>query len=519
MALMILEPDLPNDLETVSKDFCNFPAWKHLSHEDLPLYGCKDADATTRLWQETERQLVQEGLKGIFDTSMEVLPLTLDMWWTGLKIDTKRMEEMAGECREREARAESGLNEFVRKLPSRVRDLQRVESDLDDVVAGTKAATGRERVAARKALGIKIEELRDLVCPNWNSPTQLVGLLKEMGIEVPLDKDTKQPTTGAAVLQEMVRKNPEKNAPLLGVIHLRKAEKERSTFLSQKVDDQNRIHPQIIMTRSHDEKGEQEGACSGRLASKNPNIQNWPGPLRVIVVPDHEGWEMMEADYKQIEWREICWKVGGRLWDLVNDPSFDVHKLIASRVYKKDISEVTKAERYLGKRCVYAAAYKVGPLTLSQSLAKEEIFLSMGEVKTFLNVFYETFPEVLKTQRAWFQEAQATGKLTNPFGRYRRFLRPEREETKITNFWPQSTAGDIILRAMARLRYSLPKPARIAIQVHDSLTFMYPRELRGEVAKCVIRDMTVENPEMRGFKPDVDIKVGGKSWGELEALV
>jgi len=524
IAAAILEPDLPNNLEAVAKDFLGMAPWKYLAGSDLPLYGCIDADATMRLRHELQRLMDEEGVAGCFKTSMEVQPLLFEMWWNGLRINVDRMREMADECWEQEVQARAALDNLVRDMPTRRERLLALEEGIEALVAGTQSTVGRDRVTARKALGDTIEGLRGILFPNWGSYPQVLEIVRQMGMEPPINKDTKRPTIDAAAIREMARQHP-KNSGLLALLTLREWEKRRNTFLEYDkgptpLIQKGKLHPQYLLHRDYDvdEKEESEGACSGRLASKGPNIQNWEKEVRVIVQPDNEDMEVLSADYKQIEWRIIAWAAGGEIWKAVQNPLFDVHRKVAARVYGKGEDAITKEERGLGKRSVYAGAYLVGPLTFSRRLAKDNIFLPVADCKKFLDGFHALFPAVKAKHLEWFKEAAATGKVTNPFGRYRRFLSPEREQSKITNIYPQSTAGDIILRAMARLRRELPtNVGRVAIQVHDDLTLFTYKNKRKEAVECLRDCMEVENSEMPGFKPEIDLSAG-PSWGELKTL-
>ncbi|OGR24403.1 MAG: hypothetical protein A2139_02915 [Desulfobacca sp. RBG_16_60_12] len=513
VAAAILEPDLPNSLEHVTKDYApEIEPWKHEAASDLMLYGCKDGDATYRVYEGTVDDLVKEGVAGVFDTSMRVLPLLIEMQRVGLRLDKGAAEVEIGKLKEIEAAEEAGLNVAVRA--DRAVQIQDAEAGVESLLAAD-AATGRERIVLRKRFREAAGRLHDLVLPNWNSPAQLLTVLDEMGLPRRRNKEGKTTTDGAA-LQELARQF--QKPILLSLIRLREAQKLRSTFFEHEVGDDQRIHPAYLMHRDYDDDLDSiEGACSGRLASKGPNIQNWPKRARKIVVPDNEDQEIITADYKQIEFRVIAWKVGGKLWEDVNKPGFDVHRIVAAEVYGGKPADITEEQRYRGKTCNYAAIYGVGPLTLSRQLAKKGVFLNVAECKRFIAVFNRLYPQVSQQRQAWLREAYATGKVTNPFGRFRRFYKPNDEATAIFNIYPQGTAGDIILRAMARLRDELPNFARMAIQVHDELVVFSPKGKRRETAECLTDIMTAEQPEMPGFGIQIDLKAGS-SWGSLAGI-
>lgn len=514
----ILDPDMPNNLEHVAKDCTDLPVWKHLSGVNMREYGCYDADATIRIFNYQRRQLAVENVRAVFDTSMEVLPLLIDMRRKGLRISVDTMEKMAEECSEEEEKAKDELNKEVGKVERR-KDERRV---LLDKAAGNEDDAERLREVGKKGLARKLEteakkwkkQADGLVNVNWNSSQQLMEVLDDLGLPRKYKKDGRQ-TTEAATMQELARVSG--NPILLRLLDYRKYNKRRTTFLQQKFAGSERVHPTFLLHRDYDIEGGMEGACTGRLACKDPNMQNWPKEVRRIVVPDEDGWEMAAADYNQIEFRIMAWKVGGELWKLVNTKGFDVHRAVASEVYGKLAKDVTEEERHLGKTSVYAGIYGVGPLTFSRQLMKKGVFLKVAECKKFLNAFKKLFPDVRRAHEGVMKEAYATNKVTNPFGRFRRFYKPFAEATAIYNIYPQSTAGDVILKAMAKLRKQLPKSARVAIQVHDELVFTYPREMRKEVLECVTDVMTEKHPELPGMTFPISLKAGD-SWGSMSGV-
>lgn len=521
IAAAVLEPDLPNNLEHVAKDFTDILPWKHLSGEDLATYGCIDADATFRCYLRMKEALRAEGVERVFETSMEVLPLLIEMKRIGLKVSSEGMEKSKTICEAYEEDARRELDSVVRGLQQRSE--RRSGLLLEAGGKRDKAEGLREEGKKGEARKLELEaqrmekEAAGLWGVNWSSQQQLLGVLDELGLPRKKHLKTGEATTDAATIQELARQTGHRF--LIRLLDYRESNKLRTTFYNQELGDDGKIHPTYLLHRDYDIEGGMEGACTGRLASKAPNIQNWPREARAIVIPDFPEWELMEADYEQIEFRIIAYKAGGRLWKAVNTEGFDIHSLVASKIYNRPAESIRKGspERDIGKRSVYAGAYGVGPLKFSRALAADGIFVPVAECRKILAAYRSLFPESQYAQRRFVEEAFQTNKVRNPFGRFRRFYKPTDETTAIYNIYPQSTAGDIILRAMSGLRSALPTPARIAVQVHDSLLIGYPREMRKEVGECVKETMEEVVPEMPGFLPRVGLKIG-KSWGELKPV-
>lgn len=87
------------------------------------------------------------------------------------------------------------------------------------------------------------------------------------------------------------------------------------------------------------------------------NLQNLPsrgnnaGRLKASILPP-EGYVIIDCDSSQIEARTVAWLAGQT--DLVEafDRGEDVYKIMASSIYGKDVSEITKEQRFVGKTVV-----------------------------------------------------------------------------------------------------------------------------------------------------------------------
>jgi DNA polymerase I-like protein with 3'-5' exonuclease and polymerase domains len=156
------------------------------------------------------------------------------------------------------------------------------------------------------------------------------------------------------------------------------------------------------------------------------------------------------------------------------------------------------------------------------------------ECKELLFKLKGLIPKTSRWQQETTQLAKSQGWLVNPFSR-RRFFYTEQLYTESLAFLPQSTAADIIFRAMIGLMQkrigwaeelalqvapasrALPEPAELLLQVHDSLVVEYPREMREEVVGVLRYNMEQPWRELGGFKIPVEVKVGD-SWGAVTRI-
>jgi DNA polymerase I-like protein with 3'-5' exonuclease and polymerase domains len=131
------------------------------------------------------------------------------------------------------------------------------------------------------------------------------------------------------------------------------------------------------------------------------NLQNLPsrgqngGKLkRAIIAPD--GYQMIDSDSSQIEARTVAWLAGQD--DLVEafDRGEDVYKIMASAIYQKDVEDVTKEERFVGKTTILGAGYGMGAKKFQAQLQTFGVEIEEGEAQRIITVYRETYPEIPK---------------------------------------------------------------------------------------------------------------------------
>ena len=174
-------------------------------------------------------------------------------------------------------------------------------------------------------------------------------------------------------------------------------------------------------------------------------------------------------DYKQAETYMVAhYARETSLIDLLFSGA-DVHKTTAAKnIYMKDISEVTKDERYLAKRTGHAANYGMGEKRFMDVLAKDDVFLPSRETRLLLTRYHEGYPNIRRIyHKEVRQELMESRQLRNCFGRLKWFLGRLDEDTfrSAYSFKPQAGVSDMLNRALITISHTLP----ICGQQHDSL--------------------------------------------------
>ena len=271
------------------------------------------------------------------------------------------------------------------------------------------------------------------------------------------------------------------------------------------------------------------GTVTGRLSSRNPNMQNIPRrkAIKRIFVPSAEDRVFVNADYKQAELRTLSWLADEPfLKEILDDPARDLFDELTPGMYKgltkADVGTIVSEEEWKDIRVrVKAFVYGLGYGRKYQSIAYE-YRLPMGEAKQMAEGFMAQIPNVVAWQ-AWVREHVKSGRdLITPFGRHRRFhLITDENWEDIQNealaFLPQSTSSDVCLRAMARVRRDLRGTgAFIRNIVHDNILVDCPADMANDVSVLLDTRMGESGRELVGdyVKYAVDISIG-KNWGEV----
>jgi len=318
-----------------------------------------------------------------------------------------------------------------------------------------------------------------------NSPQQLQTVLfDDLGLK-PTKKIKSGYSTDANSLEAIV--NEHEIIPL--ILRFREVDKLRGTYgqsLIATVGPDSRIHATFHQTV----------ARTGRLSSDSPNLHNIPvrtqegRRLRFAFGPT-PGWELMVADYNQIELRILA--------HLSKDPGLleafsteqDVHRAIAAVVFQKSPGDVTHDEREKAKAVSYGLAYGMEAFGLSQRLG-----ISVAEAKAIMDQYFAGFPTLRSYMEATVRDVRAQGYSRTEFGRIRPFADlatasgPQRQaaERQAMNAGIQGLAADIFKFALVRLDHGLHQAklnARLILQVHDEVLVEAPASEKVEVESIV----------------------------------
>ena len=292
--------------------------------------------------------------------------------------------------------------------------------------------------------------------------------------------------------------------------------KLKSTYidvLPTLTDEEGRIHTSFLQT----------GTATGRLSSRNPNLQNIPvrtdeGRLiRNAFVPG-DGNIFISADYSQIELVVLSW--------MAKDPGLmdaflsgeDVHKYTAALIYEKNVDDVTPKERRVAKTINFGIMYGMSAFRLSNELG-----ITRTEAQEFINKYFQRYNGVKQFVEDTVRSAEEKGYVTTYWGHMREIVgidsRNKTEkaaaERTAVNSVIQGTAAEIMKKAMVSVSSVLKErgfKTKLLLQVHDELIFQVPVDEADEVEKLIKEKMENVVSLPVPLRSSVE---RGNSWGDM----
>jgi len=328
-------------------------------------------------------------------------------------------------------------------------------------------------------------------------------------------KGGKKTKTGYSTNEAVLTSLKEEHEVIPKILEYRAVQKILSTYALPllklaKQDKQNRVYTSFIQT----------GTATGRLSSKDPNLQNIPvrsklgRSVREAFVAK-EGYKLLSIDYSQIELRLLAhFSKDKALLEAFNS-GVDIHMATAVKLFGEEEAE---EKRNFAKSVNFGLLYGMGAKKLSVELgitsaeAKEIItnyFASFPTVKNFLSKIQEDvksigYVETILERRRFFDYANATGMQKSAFMR----------ESVNTLF--QGSASDLIKLSMLEIEQYIKEQeinGAMLLQIHDELIFEIKEESIDEVAPQLKRIM--ENIMELNVPLVCSVSIG-ESWGELK---
>jgi DNA polymerase I len=305
---------------------------------------------------------------------------------------------------------------------------------------------------------------------------------------------------------------------LLKFRELLKIENTYTSSLVQAVTMAGRIHSTIC----------QDASASGRLSMSRPNLQSIPArselgrEIRGTVAAEN-GFQIMCADYSQIELRILAALSGDETMIAAFQSGIDIHSFVAARIFSvADESQVSSTQRSRAKAVSYGIPYGISVYGLSRELGS-----SLEQAKRLMDDFHRAFPRIEEVTKTLIYSARDKGfaetlcgrRLYLPLLRHGATMERRAAERLAINMPIQGTQADMIKRAMIGISsrlHALRAKSRLILQVHDELVLEVADGEQAIVKQLTIDEMSHALPLPHGV--EVEVKCGiGSSWKEAAA--
>ncbi len=351
---------------------------------------------------------------------------------------------------------------------------------------------------------------------NLNSPKQLSHVLFErLGLKNGKKNKNGSYSTSAEILEELQAEHP--IIPL--ILRYRTVSKLHSTYIEGLKPLINKktglVHTCFNQTLTQ----------TGRLSSKEPNLQNIPvreevgKELRKLFVARGEDRVLIDADYSQIELRLLAHFSGSEELIKAYNEERDIHSVTASQVFGVSLGEVTSQMRRNAKAVNFGIIYGISEYGLAKNIK-----VSPKEASSYIKRYFEMYPSVKEYMDANVEFCKKNGYVTTILGRRRvikeinspNFNLRSFGERAAMNMPLQGSSADIIKIAMVNVYKRLKEECKnsyLILQVHDELIIDADIREAEKAKEILVKEM--ENAVKLSVPLTVEASCG-KSWFEAK---
>ena len=437
---------------------------------DVPLdvatnYCAEDADFTWQLYELFAPQLTANKLDALFfSIEMRLLPILAEMELNGIHVDS------------------DALAAYNEELTARIADAEK---------------------AIYKEIGHEF---------NIASTKQLQEILFEER-QLPKGKKTKTGySTDTSVLEELALIDA---VPQL-ILAYRELTKLQSTYvetLPKLCDEHGRVHTSFFQT----------GTATGRLSSRDPNLQNIPirnddGRRIRAAFTAAPGTVLISADYSQIELVVLAHLSQDKNMCRAFTDGVDIHRATAALIFGVAEDQVTADMRRTAKTINFGVIYGMSAFRLAHQLG-----IPRRQAQEFIDSYFAQYAAIRNFIEATVATAEIRGYVETIFGR-RRYIatinsknRTEKASAEriAVNTPVQGSAADIVKKAMIAVDEALSDAqtgARLLLQVHDELILDCPDDTAAiEKTVAVLHDH-MEHAVTLSVPLRISVEYG-KNWG------
>ena len=436
-------------------------------------YAARDVKFLLPTHKKIEEVLAERNQTVLYEMENLVIPSVVDLYLNGIYLDGKQWSGLESLAKDRLDASKAKLDEHFKNV---------VPLDL----FGTPVI-------------------------NYNSPDQLLVSLNKLFKE---ELGLKNVSLSATGKDDLVKINQPAIKDLLAY---REAAKKVSTygkkFLIKYVNPETgRVHSQF----------KQLGAESGRMASKEPNMQNIPKEqvYRSCFTAQHPDYRIISADFSGQELRVLAHITGEKKFLFAINNEMDLHSYSASLIFDIPYEDFLEKDPLTGKPIIdksgdpvikpkmkkdfrnpaksitFGLIYGMGPGKLANDLG-----ITMAEAIELMDKYFETFPKIKTALTKFEKDAKANKYAFSPLDSRRRDLSSAdwmhpgtvAHLLNIAKNMPFQSAGASITKlALVRIRARIKEElldARLINVVHDEILVEVHKDQAEEVADIVQKEM------------------------------
>ena len=274
-------------------------------------------------------------------------------------------------------------------------------------------------------------------------------------------------------------------------------------------NEDNRVHTSFLHT----------GTATGRLSSKNPNLQNIPVgsdsilQIRQAFIPK-EGYKLVGIDYSQIELRLLAHFSQDEALVEAFKNNLDIHYQTAVKIFG---AELAKEKRNIAKSINFGLLYGMGSKKLGDTLG-----IPSKEAKIYIDSYFEAFKSVKDYLKSIEDFAYTNGYVKTLLNRKRLFdfdsanaMMKAAYLREAVNTLFQGSAADLIKLSMIKIykKYKNNDKMRLLLQIHDELIF----EIKDEFVESFTEEIREIMESIYTLNVPLKVSVAiGNSWQELK---
>lgn len=521
--------------------------WKEVPLDILGRYAANDTSITMQLAAWIEAQM-EDRLRVLYRNLVAPATKVLQkMEYTGMYIDERVLDKGIAYADELEAK----LDAEMRAVPEVVRfeEIER-QNTIDKIInqekakiakwqASDRATTHYEERSKQKIRDIKTGVIQVYDEINFGSYKQLKSLLYDSH---GFGFNSLEKTTNETVIKQL----PDKSGFIDKLLLLRKINKAKGTYLEG-------IKKRLVDGKLHT-TFTQHVTNTGRLSSRDPNLQNLPNIYRIqdpeiaelvnyvkasFVPPkDHL---IMQFDLSQAELRFMAEFSQDETMVTAYKEGKDLHAVAAAanlnisleEFYKLSEDEI-KDHRFRAKARNFGLIYLMSPQGYRE-YAKNNYGIELTDKEAFKEheMFFALYPGIRRYHKIYEAKAKKHGKVRNWFGRQRLFENIHSEDGYLQsmdiraaiNTPIQGTCGDYTTMCLVMLDLRLGSDIILVNSIHDSvLPYIHKSKLKrcAPIIMDTLNNLPVQDyfgKRWKTLQMKSDMEGSEKSWADMKEII